>query len=310
MDLILQEFKNDLTKVRKLLGMLNSLRNFAASQKPQTPGGEFDTRAVLLHDATIVCHADLVVLSGAIVLYLGGRFEFFVRERFEQSCDAIASKCVKFNDLPRVMREKMITMTAEVMADPRKYGHAEKGVEAFIKNLALNIGATSGLTNVNRQCLSITYENMRAGTLKELFERIDAKDIWQAIAEQAAVRTLFVTQQVDGTKSKAIKYLNDFMEVRNKIAHPSGNFSWPDITTVQEHLDYFDILAQAISDVVALHEATVAGSQNAVAAETASVLKPSSDGAGVGNAEGVCATAMIGTIQTCPAEQSDSKTTG
>ncbi|MCR9294969.1 MAG: HEPN domain-containing protein [bacterium] len=257
MDLILQDFQDDLAKVKKILAFLQEIRSFRATAKPDSPVDPFAAQACGLHDGINGCHADLVMLSGALVLYLGGRFEYFVRERFEQACDIIANKCNRFADMPKVMREQLIQLTAAVMSEPRKYGHGDKGVESFIKNLAANMAANNGVTNINRQCLSITYENMRPPTLRTLFERIAAKDIWQSIAEQACMRTHLGTSSVPEAKSAAMKYLNNFMDLRNQIAHPSTNFSWPDVSKVEEYIAFFEVLGRAISDVVELHETTL-----------------------------------------------------
>lgn len=257
MDILLQDFHDDLARVKKILSLLQSIRAFRATTKPASNTDEFVMQACGLHDGINGCHADLVMLSGALVLYLGGRFEFYVRERFEQACDAIAGKCNKFSDMPKVMREQLILLTAAVMSEPRKYGHGEKGVESFIKNLAANLSATTGLSDINRQCLSITYENMRPSTLKELFGRIAAKDVWQSIAEQASIRIHLGIADVPEAKGAAMKYLNEFMDLRNTIAHPSTNISWPDISKVEDHIAYFEVLARAISEVIQLHEATI-----------------------------------------------------
>ena len=220
-------------------------------------GGSFVDHAMRLHDAVMASHADLLVLSGAMILYLAGRFEFYVRERFEQACEAIGVKCASLDHLPKPMKESLILMTAEVMLKPRKFGHAENGVESFVKRLAANMSATDGVNDINHECLSITTENMRPCVLKELFDRVGCKDIWQMIGEQACVRSHFATVQVPDAKSKCTKYLEEFMDVRNKIAHPSANVEWPNLAKVGEYITYFEVLGKAFSDVVELHEISI-----------------------------------------------------
>jgi len=164
-DIILNDFKSDLNRLKKLLSFMESVRSFTTFQVPIVPGDDFTERSKSLHVLSKDCQGDFRTLSGAIVLYLGGRFEYFVRERFEYACDHIASKCVKFSNMPKLMQENLIKLTAEVMLSPRKYGHAEKGVESFVKNLAENMRADNGLAKINRECLSITMDNMRPDLL-------------------------------------------------------------------------------------------------------------------------------------------------
>ena len=257
MDLLLDEFKSDLARMKKLQALIALLDGFRAHQKPVAGGNPFLDHATLLHDAVMALHADLLVLSGAMILYLAGRFEFYVRERFEQACQAIGVKSASLDHLPKPMKEHLILMTAEVMLKPRKFGHAEKGVESFVKRLAANMSAMDGVKEINHECLSITMENMRPGVFKDLFDRIGCKDVWQMISEQACVRSHFATVQVAEAKSKCTKYLDDFMDVRNKIAHPSANVEWPNLAKVGEYITYFEVLGKAISDVIDLHEISI-----------------------------------------------------
>jgi hypothetical protein len=257
MDVILNDFRTDLARLSRLLGLLDQIKGFAAVQ-PSDPGDDqFCQKAAEFHQSAQVCHVDVLILAGAAVLYLGGRFEFFVKEMFEELCERIAVKCMCFAHLPKAMRESLIRTTAEVMASPRKFGHGEKGVHSFVSNLAANMAATSGLNSVNPQCLSITYENMRAETVRELYDRIGAKDIWSMVSDQAGVKSHFATTQSQDAKSKLTEYLNAFMDTRNRIAHPSSNVEWPDISKVKEYVAFFQVIARAICDVNGMYEATM-----------------------------------------------------
>ena len=253
-DLILEDFKKDLNRLKKLLNFIDSVRAFSARQAPQVAGDDFAEHSKALHTLSKECHGDFLILSGAIVLYLGGRFEYFVRERFEEGCDNIAGKCVKFSNMPKPMQENLIKLTAEVMLSPRKYGHGEKGVESFVKNLAANMGADQGLTDVNRRCLSITTDNMRPDLVRDLFKRIGLDDIWKSVGEQAAVKAHFALAQSDAATARTKEYLNEIMDTRNQIAHPSANVQWPDISKVSKFITFFELIAPVLSDVVSVHE--------------------------------------------------------
>jgi hypothetical protein len=44
------------------------------------------------------------------------------------------------------------------------------------------------------------------------------------------------------------------MSTRNKIAHPSADFAWPDSTQVKGYIDFFDALGIALTDVATMYE--------------------------------------------------------
>src|SRR5947207_6445581 len=110
------------------------------------------------------------ILTGTLLLYLAGRLENFVKETFEDLCDGLVSECGDFTHLPKPMQENLVRFTAEVIASPRKFGHAENGVIAFVNTLADNLNRRP-LNGVNSKCLSITTENMWPDTLNEMFVR-------------------------------------------------------------------------------------------------------------------------------------------
>ena len=98
---------------------------------------------------------------------------------FEFLCDRVAAVCENYRNLPREMRDSIVTMTAKVIAEPRKYGHGDQGVKRFITNLANILSDNSKLQDVNSACLSVTDANMRADILTDLFQRIGANGMCQ-----------------------------------------------------------------------------------------------------------------------------------
>lgn len=266
-DLVLDDFRSDLGRLKKLLSFMESVRAFTSLQPPDVCNDDFTERSKNLHTSSTDCHTDFLILSGAMVLYLGGRFEYFVRERFEEACDHIAGKCLIFSNMPKPMQENLVRLTAEVMLAPRKFGHGEKGVESFVKNLAANMSAEHGLTDVNRKCLSITMDNMRPDLVRDLFKRIGLDDIWKAVGEQAAVKAHFAIAQSDAASARTREYLNEVMDIRNSIAHPSANVSWPDVSKVSDMIKFFEVVAPVLCDVVAVHESVQVDRKASPAAE-------------------------------------------
>jgi hypothetical protein len=240
-----------MARVEKLITLLEAVRTFHAIPLPIPPLTDaFSVKAAEIHSLATQSHPDLAVSTGTLILYVGGRFESFVRAQFEDLCERIASKKKSFDQLPREMRNNLLKFTAEVVSNPRKYGHGDKGAENFMRVLALNLSDKSKLESINTQCLSVTHENMREETFKDLFERIGIKDIWLKIGNQAEVMTFFETADAGEAKNKATSYLNTFMNQRNNIAHPSGTVYFPDPSQVRNSVQFFLLIAQVLSKLV------------------------------------------------------------
>jgi hypothetical protein len=224
--------------------------------KIELPENKFLELAENVHVKSREANVGMVFIPGTIVLYLGGRFEYFIKTVFEELSMSIALKCKKFEYLPKEYKENLIALTSEVIKSPAKYNHGENGVKTFITNLSNNINGVE-ITDINTRCLSITSENMRPQILSDLFNRIGAKDIWIKLGHQAKLQTFFETADANKAQKDATKFLNDFMDIRNKVAHPSGSFQWPDTKAVMKHIDYFEVLSRQICDLASVYETSL-----------------------------------------------------
>jgi len=256
MDPLLDEFRVDSNRLRRLLDLLETINVFSGEENKGIgiEDSSFVAQAERVLKNSKECHPDLVILTGTLVPYLSGRFEYFVRAEFEFLCERIAVRCGNYRNLPREMRDSIVTMTAKVIAEPRKYGHGDQGVKSFIANLASILNDSSKLQDVNSACLSVTDANMRADMLNDLFQRIGAKGIWDKIGQQAKVQVFFETAEGGEARNKAQSFLNTFMDIRNRIAHPSVGIDWPDSSQVKKYIEFFEILAQAISEIMNIYE--------------------------------------------------------
>jgi hypothetical protein len=255
---ILQDFKIDLDRIKKLLALAEAagaFRSHALDSQSILPESLRDPVAKV-HTASQQSHVEMPILNGVLLLYVAGRFENYVREIFKDLADTVASNCQTFAHLPKPMQENLIKLTAEVIASPRKYGHAENGVKTFVHVLAQNLRGEP-LTLINSQCLSITSENMWPDTLSEIFGRIGAPKIWERVGQQAQVQMFFQVDQPDKATSEARKLLTKFMELRNQIAHPSGELEWPRIEETLRYLNYCDVVAQSLSDICTVFAGTL-----------------------------------------------------
>jgi hypothetical protein len=259
MEYIYQDFCRDIEHLKSDLALIDSLKLFiGVTNEPKIEVGEnkYLITADDLHNKSRLANIGLTFIPGTIVLYLGGRFEYFIKTIFEELSLNIAIKCKKFDYLPKEFKENLISQTSEVIKSPTKYGHGENGVKTFITNLSNNINGTE-ISDINTKCLSITSENMRPQILADLFNRIGAKDIWSKLGQQAKMQSFFETGDNSKAQKEAQKFLNDFMDIRNKVAHPSDSFNWPDSKTVLSHITYFEMLGKLIVEISSVYEMTL-----------------------------------------------------
>lgn len=258
MNPVLQDFCLDLERLRRIFSVSQALSAFRSCDfaPDMISDAALKQATSQLREATQAAHIEMPILNGVLLLYLAGRFENFVRDLFEDLADTIAGQCGQFTHLPRQMQENLTKYTAEVIANPRKYGHGENGVIAFVSTMADNLNGRP-LAGVNSKCLSITSENMWPDTLSEVFARIGANKVWERLGQQASVQTFFHVDQPEKATSEARKFLTEFMELRNQIAHPSGALTWPSMERSMQHIDFSDVVGRALADVCSVWSSTL-----------------------------------------------------
>lgn len=272
MDPILTEFLDDLDRVLAQLDLIERLKKLAAEQEPiparpdQDIGdpealqkfANFHTAAKSVWDASKKSQSSLSILEGTLVLYIAGRFEEYVKTTVEDLSDRLIQRLKKFTALPKSMQENLVKQTAIVMLDPRKYGQAENGVRAFVATLAANFSDQEGIVqSVNSRCLSITEANMRAEVLADVFRRLSIKDIWKSIGQQAPILAYFGTNDPGNADANARKFLNDIMDDRNRVAHPSGSIAWPSAEKVRAYVMFLKSLGNALSSLIPAFEVSL-----------------------------------------------------
>ena len=253
MNPILDDFVLDLARLKRIFTVSKQLVAFPSCVvRPEDIVEEVAKEPVVaLYEATKDAHKDMPILHGVLLLYLAGRFENYVKEIFEDLCDALAAGCTEFAHLPKKMQENLSSFTGQVVANPRRYGHAENGVVLFVNTLSENL-AGKIVAGVNSKCLSITEYNMWPDTLSEMFGRIGADKVWERIGQQATVQAFFQTGDPNRATAEAKAFLSAFMDTRNKLAHPSGALTWPSIEQAEQHVSYCEVIGKAIADLCAV----------------------------------------------------------
>ena len=87
---------------------------------------------------------------------------------------------------------------------------------------------------------------MRPEILSDLFKRVGIKNIWEKISQQSQIQVYFETSDASSAKSQSEKFLNDMMDKRNQIAHPSRSITWPDAEYITSALKYLETLSSVL----------------------------------------------------------------
>jgi hypothetical protein len=255
MEEIYKTLCQDLGDIEKVVELLDALAEFGKELIPEElkeNSSPYVQKSIALHKLITEGHQGSIKIPGALLLYLAGRFEDFVRVLFEELSIKVANNFSEFTKLPTNMQKALIKDTSEVISDPRKYGHGDGARDTFIKNLAENIHSNN-LSNINYQCLSITTSNMRPEIIAELFAKVGLKEIWKKTGEQAKVKTHFGTDNSQTAENECKKYLENLMDNRNKIAHPSGSFTWPSNQNLRSDIQYFKVIGNALLEICEMY---------------------------------------------------------
>lgn len=252
---ILSQFRTDLGRANDLLGLIDSFRQFAASPVARSGGdGDGWPEAARLASIAPQVRTDLPILSGAILLYVCGRFEYFIRELVVAMADELVSRAPSFDKLPERVQQHVRVKSLEVAQNPSKFQHSKAEAEAILVSLAQNLtdASTPGPFTIASRVLTITESNMNPGTLSEVLKRVDVTDLWSELGKQARLRAHLGVRIDKDCSNAAQADLESIMKERNGVAHPTGSTTFPGPDRVREVVDFFGVLAEVIVDVATL----------------------------------------------------------
>lgn len=243
-------FLDELNRVQGLTALLEDLRNFGRVTPPYTsPDNEFILTVRNLRQGIRERHTSFPVLSATLVLYLVGRFEKFSRSNFEIVCDSIAAKCTKFENLPEKMRRELKKCTADVISNHTRYGFQEHEVHIFISRLSRNLVAVDGIGEINSNCLSLTHENMRPETIANLYKRAGLSELWIKLSHQTVMQEYFDSNIAGSVQKHAMALLEDIINERNSIAHPTPDITFPGTDKVKRYAEFLEVLSISLVEV-------------------------------------------------------------
>ena len=236
--------------------MVKLFKAFAGSGvPPEIAGGAVSwEEATALAAAAPQVRTDLPVLSGSLLLYICGRFEYFVRELVVALADDLAANAAKYEDLPERLRKELQTRTLDIAQNPRRFGYSEAEAIALLLAHAANLGpnANVGAVTISSRVVTVTESNMNQQTTVEIFKRVSIPDLWVEIGKQASLRIHLEEASDRVCSAAAAARLDELMKERNSVAHPTGTVTFPDPEKVLESVAFLKVLSQVIVDVALL----------------------------------------------------------
>ncbi|WP_139826394.1 HEPN domain-containing protein [Derxia lacustris] len=255
LDHVLKDFRSDVERTEHLLNLIKTFREFGASTPPSSlhDGTTKWTTAMSLYDASKLRRTDLPILSGSLQLYLAGRFEYCIKQVVEVVADEIASRALKYANLPDCIKSELRIKTLEIAQNPRKYGFDDNQADAILTAFVESKADENKPINISSAALSITESNMKDRILTDILKRVGIQDYWKDVGKQTAIKLELETSSDGETTAKAQATLNAIMDERNQIAHPTSTTQFPDPDQVLNAARFLKTLACTTIDLAKIY---------------------------------------------------------
>lgn len=253
LDARLSEFHMDLDRAERLLDLLSQFRVFGASNQARASDGDATAWKEAADLATIAqsVRSDLPILSGALHMYVSGRFEFFVRDIVVAVADSLSAAATTYADLPEKLRVELRELTLIIAQNPARYGYKDDQAENLLISLAANLEGKQGIS-LQSEVLAVTESNMHPGMLADIMKRVGIQAVWPEVGKQARLKAHLETR-VDGECTKeAQSRLSAIMRDRNSFAHPTSSTEFPDVEQVRTTCGFLRALSEVLVDVAKL----------------------------------------------------------
>lgn len=246
-----EDFKRILENSEKLIVLIDNVREYSGKQiVSESYSDEFYKHALVLYNTSKENSLNLVVLIGTLLLYVAGQFEQYIKECMKIVAEDYSNKCKCFDELPAGMQSNLINRTAEIIIHPLKYGFAKDDAKSLINQLSSSLSSSVMPLNINSDCLVITEQNMRPDILNDLLKRFEIKDIWKEISKQSSIKAYLGIEDENEIEKKMKQVLNDLMEDRNAVAHPSSIPIFPDSQKMKNYIEYLRHFAKVFTELM------------------------------------------------------------
>lgn len=248
--LAFSEFDQAIDQSERLLNLLIKFRELgAAAASMNAEGGAFLSEKLPEIDGLVQLsksvRSDLPSMSGALALFIAGRFEHYVKARVEERIDAYLGSASTHEELPEKIRTTWRRNALNIVQSPEKYGRDHADSEIILSTLVSN-GNSGASPNLLPDVVTITERNMRPDLLHELLKIVQISDFWGIVGHQLDFQQLFGEDNPGKCTDKSRRKLNQIMELRNSIAHPSSSTLLPSPEDVLSDLQYIRMLGRVI----------------------------------------------------------------
>ena len=249
LELAYEDFSADLKRIEHLVELVRSLRQFGASESPEIQGEHQWADGQEIWRSANARRTDLPLLAGALLTYLAGRFEFYVRQLIEVTAEEMAGVVDSYSQLPDKFKACLKSQILEIAQNPRRYGFDDVAAEGFLKDFATLIDGDYDANKVSSGLMSLTEANLKSRVLADVTKRLGMENVWKEVGKQAPLK-LALEKGADGEATvEAQSRLDALMDERNGLAHPTGQMTFPDPDRVIETARFLKALSQSLRDL-------------------------------------------------------------
>lgn len=192
--------------------------------------------------------AENLTYDGAVVL-LSATYETYARDTVEAICREIEKKIPRFDDLTEKIKSENARATGRVLSR-----HNDKRFSQFdYGDLSRGLGTcVSGSTTyrLNSGPLSSHDRNLTSSELADLFKRVGIDRFWERMGSASPIQQYFATSEPPATQKAATAKLDEFILLRNQVAHTGSGESSTGPEALIQWLDFFLALSEGLTTVV------------------------------------------------------------
>ena len=224
------------------IGLLREAKAQAAVKWPAEISSLVDNLAVP-HRKT-----ENLTYDGVVVL-LAATYETYVRDTIEAICREIECRIPNFDGLNEKIRSANARATGSVLSR-----HSEKRYSQFnYLDLSKCLGTCflgSAKYQLNSGPLAAHDRNLDSNELKLLFKRVGIENLWGAIGATSPIQTHFTITDPEIAQKTAAAKLDEFILLRNQMAHAGSRSSSIGPDSLIQWLDFFLTLMESLLLIV------------------------------------------------------------
>ena len=193
--------------------------------------------------------AENLTYDGTVVL-LAATYEAFARDTIKAICGEIEIRIPKFDELAEKIKSANARATGRILSR-----HSEERYSQFdYLDLSKKIGTcVVGSTQylLNSGPLSSHDRNLSSTELADLFRRIGIDKLWEKIGATGVVQQYFQTTAPVPAQKAATAKLDEFISLRNQVAHNGSGDSSIGPEALVQWLDFFLTLTESLASIAA-----------------------------------------------------------